>query len=236
MKRVLVLLAVLWVLCAAASATTTLLGTYDVSANGTFFEQSAGDNCSFSNAVAGCQSSFFNPTVIAVTPGEELQLITNGSGSFCYLGIGGLCGGGPLGGVFDSSGTDLLAPSVQNRLPNQVASTLPGIVNSNYNTYYGNMNTTIPDDFYICGLVAMDHCAGTAGTTVVVPTGANFLYLGVLDSFYADNTGNLSVTVNLITSDGPGTGPTGPLAPEPAVYILTLTGLSALAALRLRRA
>lgn len=231
MKRVLYLFAIAILLGTCVSAASITIGTFDVDANATFFQQSSNDNCSFSGAAPGCTADSFLPAIIdlstyGLTAGDELQLIVNGS--FCYIGTGTgtLCGTGPLGGIFDTSGTDLLANNVQNRLPNSVNAGLPEIVNSNYNTYYGNKSTTTPNDFYICGSVDMPHCTGDDGTTLIIPAGANYLYIGVLDSFYADNTGDLSVTINEITPD----------APEPATFVLLGFGLAAIGLRKLRRA
>ena len=221
MVRVLVLLAVTLALSTAASANTITLGTYDVSANSTFLEQSSNDNCSSGLAVSGCQASYFDPTIIAVTPGETLQLIMGGSA--CYIGVSSGCAIEPLGGVFDTTDTDLLSSNHQNRLPNQVASGLPNIQDPNFNTWYGDLNTQIPDDFYICGTVAAPDCTSTTGTIVVVPATAEYLYVAALDSFYADNKGDLTVTVNEIVTDPPS-------VPEPASWTLMLGGLGLMAA------
>ena len=180
--------------------------------------------------LAPAQRILFLPTIIAVTPGDTLQLIVT-STTACYE-QGSTCINQPLGGVFDVSNTDLLASNNQNRLPNQVSvSGLPNIQDPNLNTYYDangifdgvHLNTQIPDDFYICGNVAMVDCTGTNGTTVVVPTGANYLYVGALDSFYADNSGTITLTVD------------DTLSPEPATWTLMLGGLGVTAAYYRRR-
>ena len=83
-----------------------------------------------------------------------------------------------------------------------------------------SQSTTIAQDFQV-----LDSPYG--GTTVVVPNSANFLIIGVLDSFYADNTGNLSVELTLDPSSG---------VPEPGSYAMVLAGVAGLVALRrLRR-
>lgn len=229
MKKVLGLIAMALLGSALASATTVItpIGTFDVSANATFFEQSSNDNCSSPFAVSGCTANLFTPTIIdlstyGLVAGDELQLITNGT--ICWSDSD--CGTWPLGGIFDKNGNDLLPNTVQNRLPNSVNAGLPDISNSLYNTYYGNINTTIPNDFYICGTgtVPLPECSGTSGTDVYIPAGAQYLYVAVLDSFYADNTGTLSVTVNEITN----------VVPEPGAYGLVLSGLAAITFLRRR--
>jgi hypothetical protein len=228
MRKVLVLLGVTLALCAAASA-NTITTNYSVSANSTFFEQSSNDNCSSPLAVGGCQASYFMPTVIAVTPGDTIQLIE--SGVTCYVGTTADCMNLPLGGEFTSSLGILPSTGNQNRfLTNQVASGLPNIQDPNFNSYYNaagvytgtGINTQIPDDFYICGTVALPDCSSTNGTTVVVPAGANFLYVAALDSFFADNQGNMTLTVNDTPGDPAST-------PEPSTAMLMLGGLAAAA-------
>ena len=226
MRRIFIFIAVTLGLSAAASANTITLGTYAVSANSTFLEQSSNDNCTSGLAVPGCQASYFDPTIIAVTPGETLQLILGGSA--CYIGVSSGCANEPLGGVFDTSDTDLLPSNNQNRLPHQVASGLPNIQDPSFNAWYGDLNTQIPDDFYICGTVVMPDCTSTTGTIVVVPATAEYLYVAALDSFYADNKGDLTVTVNEILPDPPS-------VPEPASWTLMLGGLGAAACFRGRR-
>ncbi|MFZ3342098.1 MAG: PEP-CTERM sorting domain-containing protein [Terriglobales bacterium] len=227
-NRVLIFCAVTVALASVGLANTVVtLGTYDVSANSSFFELSTNDSCSSPMAVKGCEASYYLPTIIAVTPGETLQLIE--SGSACY--IGGTtagCVNEPLGAVFDTSNTDLLSSTTQNRLPNQVASGLPNIQDTSFNAYYGNINTQIKDDFYVCGTVSMPDCTSLTGTTVVVPAGAKYLYVAALDSFYADNSGDLTITVNEILSDPPS-------VPEPATATLMLVGLAGMVAYQRRR-
>ena len=63
---------------------------------------------------------------------------------------------------------------------------------------------------------------------VVVPTGANFLVVGVLDSLFVDNSdaaGNLAVQINQITAP----------SPEPATFGLLAASLAGLAWMRQRR-
>jgi hypothetical protein len=88
------------------------------------------------------------------------------------------------------------------------------------NTYFGNVNTTIPNDFYI---------PTGAGITLVVPAGANYLVLGIVDSYYSDDSGNPMVTVNEITPPIPPQSS----VPEPAT--LGFFGIGAAALLAFRR-
>jgi hypothetical protein len=162
-----------------------------------------------------------------VTPGEELQLIINGE--LCYTGTTSNCHPQAVGGVFDSIPTDLQPSYYQNRLPNQIPSGLPNITDPAFNTWYGHYSTVIPDDFYICGTVVMMDCTSTTGTNVVVPAGAHYLYMAALDSWYSDNFGDISVTVNEIE-------PTQGTTPEPASAMLMLGGLCGAAVYYRRRA
>lgn len=243
MKRVLVFLAGLLALCAAGYASTI---TYNVSANSTFLYQTFNDSCANSGvAVPGCQAGNFAPTIIPVNPGDTV-ILTEGGGA-CYSGVShGVpqgCVNEPLGGVFDSSDTDLLSSSHMNRFQTSINAGLPNVTDSNFNTYYSangyftgvGVNTQIPNDFYICGPGTIPDCS-TTSTTVVVPTGAYFLYVAALDSFYADNSSNpnggLTVTVTNIPNhheDPP------PSVPEPGTWAMMVTGLALTGFAGLRR-
>jgi PEP-CTERM motif-containing protein len=87
-------------------------------------------------------------------------------------------------------------------------------------SFFGNVNTTVPNDFYIP--------TGT-GITVVVPAGVSFLAVGILDSYYADDSGNPTVTINETAPPDP---PDPPGVPEPATLGLFGIGAGALLALR----
>jgi hypothetical protein len=89
------------------------------------------------------------------------------------------------------------------------------------NTYYGNVNTTIPNDFYI---------PTGNGITVMAPIGAAYLVIGVLDSYYADNSGILSFQI--IDLGGGSGGPPPPATPEPATLGLFAIGMAGLVAFR----
>jgi hypothetical protein len=202
-------------------------GTYAVSVQSTFLMQSSNDNCSSPLAAPGCTANNFVPLIINLstlptpfTPGEGESLNITALGQFCFY-------GGPdcteyqpyIGGIFSSSST-VLSSNNLNRVSGAIASGLPNITDPGLNTYFGNQSTTIAQDFQV-----LDSPYG--GTTVVVPNSANFLIIGVLDSFYADNTGNLSVELTLDPSSG---------VPEPGSYAMVLAGVAGLVALRrLRR-
>jgi hypothetical protein len=236
-KRTLLIASVAGLFGIGAFGTSVSLGTFAVSAAGTFLEQSSNDNCSFGTAFSGCTAASFNPTFVdlatmGVNPGDTLEIIP--MGTMCFL-PGSPCGQGPanLGGVFDSNNT-LLSSNVLNRLPGAIQTSLPNITSPLYDSYYGSINTAIPQDFSItdayysnpfCNL--QNNCpVSPIYFSVVVPVGAVYLVLGSLDSFYADNTGNISVQLIDLGSSQP------PTVPEPTEYVMVLTGLGAVAMLR----
>jgi hypothetical protein len=215
MIRSMILFAAMVVAGGMASASS--LGFFTVSPQGNFLLQSSVDLCSTYN-IPGCNMNptFINLANLGVTAGESLT-ITDVGGLCVYSGAG--CQVFPasqynMGAIFSSTNT-VLDSSHQNRVPNQIA---PGagatLVGNNPNLYTktGNLNTTIPDDFYI-------------STTVVVPQGAIYLIVGVLDSAYDDNSSTL-LGVNLSIPDDP------PGVPEPATYAMMLGGLGAVWMLR----
>jgi hypothetical protein len=201
-------------------------GPFSVSAGGTFLQQSSNDNCSFITATAQCISSpstFFQPTVIDLTGLEGVQigdlLSITVSGSMCFYSL--VCNAPPtIGGIFSSTNS-LLSSNNANRVPNAVGT--QGSDNQNpvtTSTYFAlngssvsAVNNTNPLDFGI-----------PTGSTTMVHVTAEFLFLGVLDSFYADNSGTISVSI----TDTHATTVT----PEPASYLLVLGGFGALALAR----
>lgn len=92
-------------------------------------------------------------------------------------------------GVFSSTAT-LLSRDQLNRVPGAIASNGPPI--NTGNTFFGSLSTDIPQDFQI-GVVGR-----SSPTVLTIPTGANFLFAAVVDSFYGDNgdaNGDLALTV-----------------------------------------
>jgi hypothetical protein len=95
-------------------------------------------------------------------------------------------------GVFSST-SELRSADQLNRVPGAIASDGPPI--TTLKTYIGSLSTDIPQDFKI-GVA--DRSSATVLTT---PTGANFLFAAVVDSFYGDNgdaNGDLALTIGKV--------------------------------------
>jgi len=248
MNRVFILAALLALSGVCALASTIGLGTFAVNPQASFLYESPQDVGCASGIVSDCPGDisgsdpvtsgsgpvsalFLSLASLGVTANETIQIIV--SGAECYSGPCASPGPVYLGGVFDSNNTELASSSLTpcspqpncapgvDRLTGAVP--VPGLpaqplmTNNVYlNTYFGNVNTTIPNDFYIP--------TGT-GITVVVPAGAAYLVLGILDSYYADDSGTATVTINEIA-------PGGGSVPEPATLGLFGIGAAALFALR----
>jgi hypothetical protein len=173
---------------------------------------------------------FINLTTLNIVAGETIQILV--TGSECDAGPCASPGPVYLGGVFDSNNTELASSSLTPCSPqpncspgvDRLTGTVPVpslppqplVTNNVYlNTYYGNVNTTIPNDFYI---------PEAGGITLVVPTGAAYLVLGILDSYYSDDSGTASATLFEIAAQNP--------APEPATFGMFGIGAAALFAVR----
>ncbi len=207
-----------FVLLASASiGSAGAIGVFDIQAGATFLQQSANDNCSFVAASAQCHTAgFFTPAMVdlysfGVHAGDTLS-ITFAGGSMCYH--AGVCLAPSIGGIFSST-SNLLDSSNANRLPDAVSAGLGSVQTSTWFALTSNatpgVNNTNPNDFSI-------PLVGTLNVTVP----GQYLFLGILDSFYADNSGNLSIALSF-TSNAVAT-------PEPATYLLMLGGVVALAA------
>jgi hypothetical protein len=254
MNRVFILAASLALTGLCASATSITLGTFAVNPQASFLYEAPQDVGCASGTLSDCPSDipggdagtggsgpvsalFLNLASLGATAGETLQII--GVGAECFQGVTNCPpeSSPELGGVFDSNNTELASSSLTPCSPqpscptgvDPLTGTLavvglpaqPLVTNNPYlNTYYGNVNTTIPNDFYIP--------TGT-GITVVVPNGATYLVVGVLDSYYADDSdpsGTLAVQINEITSSHQSS------VPEPATLGLFGMGITALVAFR----
>ncbi len=229
MKRILIAVFTALISVGAASADPISLGTFAVSPEGTFSMQDPNDTCSQSFAAPGCNMAptFISLSSLGIWAGDTIGITD--VGELCiYRGAGCLMYAASatyLGAVFDSNDV-LLGPSNLNRLPGAIASGLPNISSVYLNEYYTGASTTIPQDFYV-------------PTTVVIPPGAQYLVVSVLDSFYADNSGNgtLGVSLTLIHDPPPpGSDPPGPSdppsVPEPGTSWLAMTGVGGLLGLR----
>jgi hypothetical protein len=76
---------------------------------------------------------------------------------------------------------------------------VPGAINAgedfeSEDTSANGRTTDIPEDFAISGGQNRDQCV-SVGTTVLVPSGTNYLILGIVDSAYSDNSGELTIEV-----------------------------------------
>lgn len=118
-----------------------------------------------------------------------------------------------LGGIFSQDSTLLDITSLQ-RVPNAVASGLPSYNSSGTNWFYHNtVSTYNPFDFLI---------PNGAGVNVGVPQTAHYLFVGVYDSFYRDNTDpehGLGVQITASTLRI-----AIPAVPEPGTYSMLLCG------------
>jgi len=155
----------------------------------------------------------------AITPGTTTITLYS-TGDICFFAgcIGGESAPDFLG-VFSSSAPDALSASSNLQrisgymsLPSGATGFITG------NTYYGGLTTGLPEDFLI---------PQGAGTSFVVPVGAVSLYLGIADSWYADNSdpdagqNPLGVWISIQSTPDPAT-------PEPGTYGTMLCGLAAL--------
>ncbi|MGD1090743.1 MAG: PEP-CTERM sorting domain-containing protein [Bryobacteraceae bacterium] len=198
-----------------ARATTIDLGTFLVSPEGTFLYQEESDTCAAPGATAGCNN---NPTFIDLGQyiGDTISITDVGSLCVYYPTPGGTCtlysaSASYLGGVFDTNDT-LLGPSNIIRLPGEVPSGLPNIDTSNLNTFTGDVNTTIPDDFYL-------------PATIVVA--AQYLVVGTLDSAYIDNSGTTPPTFGVDITVNTGSATVSDV-PEPGSGSLLFAGAALL--------
>jgi hypothetical protein len=251
MNRVFILAALLALAGACASATKIGLGEFAVNPQASFLDESSQDVSCASNAACDPQTNgtgpvsalFLNLVTLGVTAGETIQIIAQGGECFIDTVPGCPPESGPyLGGVFDSNSTELASNISANctvggagvdRLTGTVP--VPGLGaqplvtnNPDLDPYFcgpqnpsspAYVNTTIANDFYI---------PTAAGITLVVPAGASYLVIGVLDSYYADDddpSGALGVMINEIEA-------TPPPVPEPATLGSFGMGIAGLLALR----
>jgi hypothetical protein len=192
MYRGVVLFAMVALSAVCASAGVVTLGTFAVNPQSTFLWQSSNDvNAGALFISLTCPVGVVPPTTDAQScvnapAGTTLQII--GVGVMCYG--GGVCtveSSPSLGGIFSSNNTLVASGSLPagnvNRVTGSVASGASNNLvshNAFLNTWYGNVDTTIPNDFYI-------------------PT-------GVLDSFFGDNSDpSHTLAVQVVGNIGPPT-------------------------------
>ena len=238
MNRASCCLVALMLASACAWGSPITLGTFTVNAQSTFFYQSANDinaGALFIN-LTGCTIGEMN--CVDAPAGTTLTLTS--LGELCYAGTPGSCAAMPggLAAAFDTNNVLLdsgsLSPGNVDRLTGTVNA--PGttdISNPEFDTWWsctsptscvgggGYTDTTIPNDFIIP--------SGDGGLTVTVPVGAQFLVIGVLDSFYRDNSNVAGNPLELQITELPAS------VPEPATFALFGMGLCALALARRSR-
>ena len=175
---------------------------------------------------------------LGVTPGE--QIVITGFGNMCFTGGPSGCSEvdpAVIAGVFSTSSTFSGPGDSGLLIPGQIALNGTETAQTNENPYYSpgggwGTGSSAPnfglDDFSIPDTCTSYPSGSCTSETITVPTGATWLFLGVIDSYYTDNNlpsdGVLGVEIAAV----PGT-------PEPATSVLLLVGLGGLAASRLRR-
>jgi hypothetical protein len=210
LKKIFFLIALATIVAGLASAAGINLGTFNISPKGTFLEQTSQDNCSWF-AAGTCNAGMFAPLILnlnngsdgsliplGVNPGDLLQLTSGGT--ICY---GIVCEAAMVEVVFSSSST-LLSSTNLNRVTGQIPTGQPDAVTS---MFFGGSNNVV-DDFMV------------TGQTVTVPVGARYLFVGIDDSFFADNSG--TATITLVDT-------AAAVNPEPGTWALMVGGLGLLA-------
>lgn len=119
--------------------------------------------------------------------GEQIKIRFAAQG-FSFFGCGGpFASISQIGinAVFSNS-TTLLSPPNQFRVPGAIDA---GVDIFTGNTHFGGQPTDIPQDFLV---------TPTTGVVVQIPSGAAHLFIGLIDSFYQDNCGNLLVLIERV--------------------------------------
>ena len=195
------------------------LGFFPVSPQGTFLPQSTNDVCSEYN-IPGCSMvpTFIDLMSLGVLAGDTIAIAS--VGGLCFYAAPNCTVFPPDLGAAFSDGNTILPPSNRNRLPGAIPGTvLTGLgligINQNLDAFAGGLVTTVPVAFYL-------------SATVIVPIGADYLVVGVLDSAFADNSSSfLGVTVDDLT--------VAASVAEPATGAAMVAAIAALGLLRHKR-
>jgi len=170
---------------------------------------------------------------LGVSAGEQITL--TGFGNMCYMGGPSGCSGlmaAEIAGVFSTSSTFNGPGDSGLLIPGQIALNGTETAATNVNPYYGTWGTgtSAPnyglDDFAITNTCTSYPSGSCTSVTITVPTGATWLFLGVIDSYYSDNNLPSEGSIGVEIAAVPVT------TPEPSASVLLLVGLGSLAASR----
>lgn len=191
----------------ASAQLTSVPQFFQVDAAGTFLRTS-GD-------------SPVGPTIIFLGVGATGTLQLNPTGSYRVAG-GGPTQTGKFSAVFSSSNVLLANNDLLNRVPGAIDIGSPLNLSAvNGPSFYGNVPMDIGQDFFI----------NDFGLSVVIPAGASYLFVGVTDNYYADNSSPNPSTLGLYASiENTST------VPEPGTYAMMAVGMLGLVGVqRMRR-
>ena len=158
-----------------------------------------------------------NPLIVDLAdagfkPGDLISISSRGRIRFAVDGAPDWYTDNPdLSGVFSSSDTLLWDRSQGGqvgplqRVPDAID---VGISYVTPDTYYGKVSNDIPEDFRISG----------SGTSIIIPSGAAYLMLAVVDTGVSNNDGWIKVTIEKVTNEDGGV---------PLEYILAALGVVA---------
>jgi len=189
-------------------------GTITITASTTFLNYNATGTPA---DVATDSVGYLISSLTGYVPGDILTLSSSGTaclGSPCVLVTPTFVG------ILSSTGGGLTAAPVgspYNRVPGALGTSgLPDFASAP--TYYGGLVTINPNDFQI-----------TSGGVAPTYVGADTLYVGISDSYYADNSAGQGTPLTVTYSF------TAPSVPEPGTVGLMLTGLAGLLAFGRKR-
>jgi hypothetical protein len=179
-------------------------------------------------------SSFaYSLASLGFSAGDTVTFTRVGAYQSTYVEWGGTDTSTGLLGVFSSSSTLLgpinpgadantllITPAV--RVPGAIATTLPAIVSK---PIYHGLTPDAPLNSVSTDIV-QDFAIGKSGTTVVIPTGAQYIFFSANDNLFGDNTDPNSDFGVMITAAA---------VPEPSSVLMMLSGVMALAGIAVRR-